>query len=73
MDRGGTLGGHKGLKIYGQLDCANALAWIAKGFYVKHRVFFADENAAKKAGYRPCGHCMKKEYAEWKREQLGVR
>ena len=27
----GTLGGHKGLKIYGRLDCPSALRYIAKG------------------------------------------
>ena len=60
----GTFGGHKGLKIYGRLDCANANRWIAKGHYVKHRVFFADEATAIDAGYRPCGCCMKTEYSE---------
>ncbi|MDP4128201.1 MAG: Ada metal-binding domain-containing protein, partial [Bacillota bacterium] len=32
----------------------------------KHRVFFADEETAIAAGYRPCARCMPKEYAEWK-------
>lgn len=49
----GTLGGHKGLKIYGRLDCHSALRYIAKGQYVKYRVFFADEETAVSAGYRP--------------------
>jgi len=62
----GTVGGHKGLKIFGRLDCANANRWIAKGFYVKHRVFFADRSVAEAAGYRPCGCCMKAEYRAWK-------
>jgi kynurenine formamidase len=34
--------------------------------YAKHRVFFADEPSAIRAGYRPCGTCMKNEYAAWK-------
>ena len=62
----GTLGGHKKLKIYGRLDCPSALNYIAKGQYIKYRVFFADEETAVAAGYRPCAICMKKEYEKWK-------
>ena len=66
----GTLGGYNGGKkqIYGRLDCPSALRWIAKGHYVEHRVFFADEPTAIAAGYRPCGICMKERYAEWKQQ-----
>lgn len=53
----GALGGHRKLKIYGRLDCPSALRWIAKGHYVKHRVFFADAVTAEAAGYRPCKVC----------------
>lgn len=62
----GTLGGNKKLKIYGHLDCPNALRWIAKGYYVSNRVFFKNESTAIAAGYRPCGVCMPKEYKKWK-------
>lgn len=55
----GVLGGHRRLKIYGRLDCPSALRWIAKGHYISHRVFFASEKDAIKAGYRPCKICMK--------------
>jgi methylated-DNA-[protein]-cysteine S-methyltransferase len=65
----GTLGGHRRSKGYGRLDCRAALHWIAKGHYVKHRVFFADEETAVAAGYRPCAVCMPERYAEWKRQQ----
>ena len=65
----GTLGGHKKLKIYGKLDCPSALKHIAKGQYTAHRVFFADEDTAIAAGYRPCGICMKSAYREWKKKQ----
>jgi hypothetical protein len=41
----------------GRLDCPSALKWIAKGHYVKHRVFFA-EAAAVAAGYKPCQRCL---------------
>ena len=62
----GTLGGHRRTKIYGRLDCPGALRWIARGHYVGHRVFFADEDTAIAAGYRPCANCMPAEYAAWK-------
>ena len=62
----GTLGGHRKNKIYGRLDCAGAARWIAKGHYVKQRVFFADEATAIAAGYRPCAGCMPAEYKAWK-------
>ena len=62
----GKFGGHKKLKIYGKLDCRSALKYIEKGQYTKHRVFFADEETAIAAGYRPCGVCMRDEYNRWK-------
>ena len=65
----GTLGGWRGGKIYGRLDCASALRNIAKGNYVKERVFFADEATAIAAGYRPCARCMPEKYAQWKATQ----
>jgi len=65
----GTLGGHKKLKIYGRLDCPSALRHIAKGNYLKYRVFFADEATAIAAGYRPCAICMREKYLQWKQKQ----
>lgn len=62
----GTLGGHRRQRGYGRLDCPSALAGIAKGHYVRHRVFFADEGIAIVGGYRPCGRCMPDRYAAWK-------
>jgi len=69
----GALGGHRGGKIYGRLDCASALRAIAKGGYVENRVFFADEKTALRAGYRPCGCCMKADYREWKEDPARFR
>ena len=66
----GHHGGNKALKIYGRLDCPSALRWIAKGHYVKNRVFFKDEETAIAAGYRPCAVCMPKEYKIWKLKQI---
>jgi len=68
----GSLGGHRRSRIYGRLDCAGAARWIAKGHYVKQRVFFADEATAVAAGYRPCARCLTREYAAWK-ERGSVR
>jgi len=62
----GTLGGHRKDKIYGTLKCAGALRWIEKGYYVKQRVFFADEPTAIAAGFRPCARCLPEKYKEWK-------
>lgn len=66
----GTFGGHKRNKLYGRLDCPAALRALAKGGYVKHRVFFADEQTAVDAGYRPCAVCMPDKYAAWKKTQI---
>ncbi len=44
-------------KLYGRLDCRSALQWIAKGHYVKYRVFFATRADAEGAGYRSCKIC----------------
>ena len=62
----GTLGGHRRSKGYGRLDCRAALRWIEKGHYVSHRVFFADEETAVAAGYRPCAVCLPERYRRWK-------
>lgn len=62
----GTLGGNRRGKLYGRLDCPSALRAIRQGGYVRHRVFFADEATAVAAGYRPCGTCLRAEYAAWK-------
>ncbi|MBI5112047.1 Ada metal-binding domain-containing protein [Rhodoplanes serenus] len=64
----GALGGNRRLRIYGRLDCPSALRWIAKGHYVKNRVFFADAATAVAAGYRPCAICLP---AEWRRYKAG--
>lgn len=66
MTARGTLGGHRGTRIYGRLDCPSALRAIANGGYVTHRVFFADEHAAVAAGYRPCARCLPEKYRDWK-------
>jgi methylphosphotriester-DNA--protein-cysteine methyltransferase len=65
----GALGGHARTKVYGRLDCPVALSLLRRGFEPKHRVFFADEETAAAAGFRPCGACMRDRYREWRVRQ----
>jgi len=67
----GSLGGHRRGKIYGLLSCRSALAAIARGGYVRNRVFFLDEATAIAAGYRPCATCMPSSYLAWKAADPG--
>ena len=62
----GRYGGYRPGRRYGRLDCPSALRAIARGGYVQHRVFFADQATAVAAGYRPCAVCLPAEYAAWK-------
>jgi methylphosphotriester-DNA--protein-cysteine methyltransferase len=55
------FGGNLNLKIYGSLRCQSG-----KRMKRKKRVFFNDELEALALGYRPCGHCMKQAYMDWK-------
>jgi methylphosphotriester-DNA--protein-cysteine methyltransferase len=71
-DNKGKLGGNKITKIYGRLDCKAAGRYLTKGLYEKHRVFFADEQTAVFAGYRPCAVCMPNEYKIWKENNNGT-
>jgi hypothetical protein len=61
----GELGGHRRGKLFGRLDCAAALRALARGGYVNQRVFFADQQTALAAGYRPCAVCLPEQYAVW--------
>jgi methylphosphotriester-DNA--protein-cysteine methyltransferase len=56
------FGGNKKLKIYGTLKCSSG-----KRMKKENRVFFISENEALEMGYRPCGHCLKKQYSGWKK------
>ena len=62
----GTLGGHRRSRVYGRLDCPGAARAIARGGYVRDRVFFADEATAVAAGFRPCATCLPDAYRAWK-------
>ena len=66
-DAKGQWGGHRAARIYGRLDCPSALRAIARGGYVRQRVFFADEATAIAAGYRPCARCCPDRYRARKR------
>jgi methylphosphotriester-DNA--protein-cysteine methyltransferase len=56
-----VLGGNASLKIYGTLQCKSG-----KQMERKNRVFFSSEKEAINSGYRPCAHCMRDKYLEWK-------
>ncbi|HEV3008631.1 MAG TPA: Ada metal-binding domain-containing protein [Burkholderiales bacterium] len=71
--RRGTLGGHRGTRIYGRLDCPAALRALARGGYVAQRVFFLNERHARAAGYRPCAVCLPKKYKEFKSKERSVK
>ena len=62
----GAFGGHRRAKLYGRLDCPSARRAIKAGGYVTSRVFFADEQTAIAAGYRPCAVCLPEAYRAWK-------
>lgn len=62
----GSLGGHRGSRIYGRLGCPGARRAIARGGYLTSRVFFLEEPAAIAAGFRPCWLCLREAYARWK-------
>lgn len=59
-----TMAGNASLKIYGTLHCASG-----KRMNRKNRVFFSSEEEAISLGYRPCGHCMKEQYQQWKHKR----
>ncbi|WP_312474749.1 metal-binding protein [Neobacillus sp.] len=64
----GTFGGHRQSEINRRIDCPVAFGAINKCGYIKHRGFFADEQTAISAGFRPCGVCMPEKYAIWKKQ-----
>jgi len=68
----GVLGGNSAGRLYGRLDCPSARRAIARGAYVRNRVFFADEADAVAAGYRPCSVCLPDGYRAWKAAQASV-
>ena len=61
-----VLGGNKQLKIYGTLSCKSGIR-----MKTENRVFFGSEEEAINLGYRPCGHCMRNEYQQWKKIKYG--
>jgi hypothetical protein len=69
----GMTGGHQGTKIFGRLDCPSALRAIARGGYFSHRVFFAGQATATRAGYRPWAVCMPGAHRAWKARQANAR
>ena len=56
-----NFAGNLNLKIFGRLNCTSG-----KRMKTENRVFFKSKAEAEKAGFRPCGHCMREEYKNWK-------
>jgi methylphosphotriester-DNA--protein-cysteine methyltransferase len=56
-----AFAGNQKLKIYGTLSCSSG-----KRMKMENRVFFVDAAEAVALGYRPCGHCMRNAYQQWK-------
>lgn len=59
-----VLAGNRNLKIYGTLECLTG-----KKMKKYNRIFFTSEREAREKGFRPCGHCLKSKYLNWKTEQ----
>ena len=55
------FGGNIKLKIYGRLKCTSG-----KRIKKENRTFFASKKEAIQQGFRPCAHCMRNEYKNWK-------
>lgn len=55
------LSGNSKLRIFGTLSCRSG-----KRMKRENRVFFASEEEALANGYRPCAHCMRAAYQNWK-------
>ena len=60
-----AFAGNLKLKIYGRLHCVSG-----KRMRKENRIFFIDEAEATSNGFRPCGHCMREQYREWRRDLL---
>lgn len=59
----------KNRNLYGRLDCPSALHALeqpSRESFVKHRVFFQNEDDAISAGFRPCHSCLREKYEAWK-------
>ena len=54
------FGGNKEKKVYG-LSCSSG-----QRLKKENRVFFTSKQEALQNNYRPCGHCLKNDYRNWK-------
>lgn len=60
-------GGNHKLKIYGTLKCNSG-----KRMKTENRIFFTSEEEAIQAGFRPCSHCLKIKFINWKKNQMSL-
>jgi methylphosphotriester-DNA--protein-cysteine methyltransferase len=52
------------LKIFGTLSCTSG-----KRMKKNNRVFFKSRMEAISMGFRPCGHCLLREYQQWVKKE----
>ncbi len=69
----GQVAASRRTRIYGRLDCPAALKKLRRGGYSSHRVFFADQETALAAGYRPCPTCLQADYESWRADRQGAK
>lgn len=62
-----AIAGNRQLKIFGTLKCLTG-----KRMKRSNRMFFVDVAEARRHGFRPCGHCMRQLYREWKFRKSSV-
>jgi methylphosphotriester-DNA--protein-cysteine methyltransferase len=60
-----THAGNVILKIVGTLNCTSG-----KRMKKANRVFFSSFGDATSGMFRPCGHCMRIAYQQWKNESI---
>ena len=56
-----AFAGNLPARIYGTLGCSSG-----KRMKKENRVFFATEAEAISLNFRPCGHCLRFQYRQWK-------
>ena len=67
----GTLGGHRGNRVYGRLDCEGALRWIAKRALPMPSAFFSDEATPRRRLPALRDYCLPEAYSAWKLKYAG--
>lgn len=59
-----AIAGNLPARIYGTLNCSSG-----KRMKKENRVFFETEEEAVLSNFRPCGHCLRSRYLQWKKSK----